>query len=211
MYDLFCFENSGEDLVIDLLKAAGQIELVDSLILNPTTIAHWNNSNNKKIVLIATLQNQMSISLKKKNWLFKYFNESVFFDKLLCNFCATFSNETQSVLIQNIDDFVHSTDKDLKKRLITDSGDYLKKILNKEKSLIYKLLFDRFGTVENGREVFAGYKNSVDLQKADVVIYLETLLKTNGKNLFDQLSINYKQEYKDIINRWKEMNLNEQP
>jgi hypothetical protein len=205
-YDLFYFDNSGGDLILKLLESANRSDLIGNIFLNPNTNTNWVKSTNKKIIIVVDLYTQMTISLKHKNWLFKYYNETVYFDNSLAHLCATrFSDKNQFHLFKTVDELLHSSDKTIKKKLLVEGG-YLKQLIKKDTSVVYATLCARYGTKINGQEVFAGYKNSVDLNNADIVIQLETLLESHGKDLFDQLSIKYNPEYKILVDQWKGQN-----
>jgi hypothetical protein len=206
-YDLFCFENSGGDLIVDLLKFSKNLHLLDNVFLNPNTVNFWQQSKNKKIVSVVDLETQIKLSIKNKNWFFKYYNENIFFNNLLVRLLKSETNNQSLVLITTIEELVNLSDRDLKKKILKKYSGAIKKIIKKDFSMIYDTFAPRFSYNDNGQLLFNGYKNSTDLSNADVVINLNKLIESNGKILFDKLSIEYKNDYQEVVNSWKKINL----
>lgn len=208
MYDLFYFDSTGGELVEELLTASGNIDTIKNVYVNPNTDQQWHESKNKKIVLFYDLEKQIKLSIKNKNWFFKYYNEETFFNHLLARSCKSLTDNEKLVIVSSKRELNELKDKNLKKTLLTQYHGHIKDILIKRDfDLLYQHFFDRFGIVYKNKKIFRGYVNSVDLKTADVVIDLQTLIDTGGKSLFDQLGLRYQENYKQIVDTWKDKNI----
>ena len=202
-FNLYYFSNSGGDLFLELIKK-NNYSILQSIYKDPNEISLWNKSKNKKIVCVVDLKTQTELAYRNKDWLFKYYNEEIFFNNVLVRICKSISNNDQSVVIADIETLINYKNLDVKKKLLAEYSGVLKQIKNKDFALIYKEVAARFGVEINGKEYFIGYKHCVNISTADFVFDLNDMVNSYGEVIFSKLNLPYdKKICAEIVNNWK--------
>ncbi len=205
-YDLFYFEGTGGDLIVELLKQSNNQAILKNIFVNPNTSQQWKNSVNKKIVCLADFKTHTEIAYKTKTWFFRHFDEEVFFNNLLGRSMRPETDKNNLVLISNINELKLLNNRLLTKKIIKKYHGHIKAIVyNRDFDLVLEHLKVRFCDHESF--LFKGYINSIQLDTAHIVIDLLELINSNGKILFDQLSLPYNQTYSKIVQQWQEVNM----
>lgn len=206
LYDLFYFEGTGGDLVVELLKQSNNRDILKNIFINPSTSQQWKNSVNKKIVCLVNFKTQTEIAYKNRIWFFKHFDNEVFFNSLLGRSLRPETDENNQILISNIDEFKSIDNQELVRKIVKKYRGHLKSIVyDQDFDLILEHLKIRF--YDNNSSLFKGYINSTHLDSADVIIDLLELINSNGKILFDKLSLPYNQSYSKIVRCWQKVNM----